>query len=292
LYSPQTWFYLLLGVISVSLLNSAVFLINQVTDVDTDQLHSEKARLPISAGNISKYNAIFLVFLFISVGFVFSLFLGLTFILLMFGIFGFGILYSIRPFRIKSRPILDLFIIGLAFGLWAVLTAFTILVANPTISVNPELPLPLLIGPLLFYAGTHCIHTISDYQADKQAGINTTAVHLGPKKTAQLGILLIAIGFLSLYSGVGFYTHLFWYGLLKYKSIFLLIFCGLLFFALFQQFWTWQQAKKPDNSIVIQLQKSGRSVTYLLFFILVVYLLLNVFLFYPIYYPNYTFPWG
>jgi hypothetical protein len=85
---------------------------------------------------------------------------------------------------------------------------------------------------------------------------------------------------------------LFWYGLLKYRSIFLLIFCGLLFFALFQQFRVGQQTESKRDEIFRWLQRNGRVVSYLFFLILVIYLLFYVFLFYPVYYPSYLFPWG
>lgn len=292
LYNPEIWSNLALGLLSVILLNSAVFILNQISDVDTDQLHKDKAHLPISAGSIRSKNAAYLAFFFSLIGIFAALFLGPTFVLLMIGIFGFGILYSISPFRVKGRPFLDIMIIGIAFGLWAVLAAWVLLTAYPFLSIVPELPLTLLLGPTLFYGGTHCLHTVADFQADKQAGIKTTAVYLGPKKASRLGILLIGLGFLLLYSTVGFHTHLFWYGLLKYKSIFLLIFCGFPFFALYQQYRTWQQAKDADHGGIYRLQKMGRWVSYQLFLILVIYLLLYVFLFYPLYYPNYTFPWG
>lgn len=292
LYDPISWIFLSWALVVVCLLNSAVFIINQTSDIDTDQRHEEKARLPVSAGYIKRNRARQLAAILIIIGFGLALLTkSMYFILLMGCIPLFGILYSLPPIRVKSRPFLDLVIIGIAFGTWAVLTAWAILSIWPDPFIGSTMPLVLLFGPGIYYAGTHCIHTASDYQADAEAGLNTTAVYLGPKKAAKLGIALIAIGLLLLYVAVGYYTHLFWYGLLKYKGIFLLIFCGLPFFTLLQQFRLWQQLAQPHQSITYRLQKQGRLVTYLLFLILLIYLLLNVFLFYPVYYPSYDFPW-
>lgn len=292
LYVPLTWIQLLIGLVSVSLLNSSAFIINQLGDVDTDQLHAEKSRLPVSAGRIKRQTAGQLAAIIIIIGIFLAGMVGSFFLGFVIFIFIFAAIYSFPPIRLKSRPFFDLGIIGLAFGTWAVLTAWAILLTWSYVGFSPELPLVLLLGAGLFYAGTHGIHTASDYPADAQAGVNTTAVFLGPKKTSNLGIALIALGMLLLYVAVGYYTHLFWYGLLKYRSIFLLIFCGLLFFALLQQYRVGQQAEGNKDEIIRWLQRKGRWVSYLFFLILVIYLLLYVFLFYPVYYPNYLFPWG
>jgi chlorophyll synthase len=292
LYVSVTWFRFLIGLVSVSLLNSSAFILNQLGDVDTDQLHSEKARLPVSAGRIKRRTAGLLVTIFIILGILLAGLVGLFFLGFVVFIFIFAAIYSFRPIRLKSRPLFDLGIIGLAFGTWAVLTAWAILLPWSNGGFIPELPLVLLLGAGLFYAGTHGIHTASDYPADAQAGVKTTAVFLGPKKTSNLGIVLIALGMLLLYVAVGYYTHLFWYGLLKYRSIFLLIFCGLLFFALLQQYRVGPHTEGKTNVFIPWLQKKGRLVSYQFFLILVIYLLIYVFLFYPVYYPSYIFPWG
>ena len=292
LYVPLTWIQLLIGIISVSFLNSAAFIVNQMGDVDTDRLHSEKANLPISSRRIKRQTVGLLVGIFAILGIVLARVVGVFFFGVMLFIFFFAAIYSFPPIRLKGRPIFDLAIIGFAFGTWAVLAAWAVLASLPFLGNGPGVPFVLLLGAGLFYAGTHGIHTASDYQADAQAGVNTSAVFFGPKRASKLGIVLIAVGMLLLYVAVGYFTHLFWYGLLKYRSIFLLIFCGLLFFALLQQFRVGQQTENRREEIFWWLQRKGRVVSYLFFLILVIYLLLYVFLFYPVYYPSYLFPWG
>lgn len=292
LYDPRIWFILLFGIIAICFFNSAIFIINQLGDIDTDRLHIEKAKLPVSSGRVSRKRAVIITIGFFLLGLVFSLLVSPIFLLFILVTYLFALLYSFPPIRLKGRPFLDLMIIGIGFGSWAVFTAWVIYSGVSSLFFPlPFLPSSLLIGAGFFYAGTHGIHTASDWSADLKAGVNTTAVFLGPKRTTKLGIILIGIGLLLLYASVGYYTHLFWYGLLKYKSIFLLIFLGLPFFALFQQFRSWQQLRTPNEAQIYQLQKQGRLVTYLLFLILLIYLLIYVFFFYPIYYPNYYFPW-
>jgi 4-hydroxybenzoate polyprenyltransferase len=294
LYQPIMWLRLLFGVGAVVILNSAAFVLNQIGDVDTDQLNSKKARLPVAAGWISRKQAALLAIVFLILGVLLGFSVGPLFVGIAGSTFLFAILYSFPPIRLKARPFLDLFIIGLAFGAWAVLTAWTILVPFSFSLIPlwiPVIPFTLLFGAGLFYAGTHSIHTAFDYTADTQAGVTTTAVFIGPKKSARLGIFLIALGLLLLYVTIGFYTHLFWFGLLKYKTIFLLVFLGFPFFALFERYRVGQQEKNITESSIMELHQQGRWVTYLLFLILLIYLLFYIFFFYPIYYPHYFFPW-
>ncbi|MFX1509498.1 MAG: UbiA prenyltransferase family protein [Promethearchaeota archaeon] len=293
-YYPFTWLRLGVAVGAVIIFNSTSFILNQIGDIDTDQLNSKKARLPITSGRISRYQAGLLSVGLLLLGMLLGAFAGYLFVIVLASTIFFAILYSFPPIRLKSRPFLDLLIIGLAFGSWAILSAWVILIQYSFSGFPggiPELPLILVVGAGVFYAGTHCIHTAADYRADAEAGVTTTAVYIGPKQSSKLGIILIAAGMLLLYSAVGFFTHLFWYGLLKYKTIFLLICLGLPFFALFEQFRNWQQNPTPHESTLEKLQMQGRWVSYLLFFILLIYMLFYLFLFYPVYYPHYFFPW-
>jgi chlorophyll synthase len=283
LYEPITWFRFTFALLSATFLNSFIFIQNQLGDLDTDRLHKEKSQLPIAAGRISYRFAFFTAIGLLTLAIILAFAVSIIFFLVLVIIVIFGFLYSGPPLRLKAKPFADLFIIGLAFGSMAIITSWIIH------SAIPPLPVILLIGSGLFYAGTHGIHTASDYEADKKAGINTTAVWIGRTAAIRLGLVLIAFGLLLLYITVGYYTHLFWYGLLKYKTVFLFTFCGIPFFSLLEVYRQKQSQKEANIEI---LQRRGRKVIYLLFLILLIYCLLYVFIFYPTYYPSYEFPWS
>ena len=287
LYDIWMWVRFLIAIFAVILFNSCVFIVNQLGDIDTDQLHQEKAQLPLSSGQLSRRQGWMIALIFFVAGTLMALLVGIVYLLVLSAIIIFALIYSLPPIRLKARPFLDLAMIGVAFGSWAILVAWVVLFSLP------EIPLLLLIGAGFFYAGTHGIHTASDYAADSKAGVNTTAVVLGPKLTARIGIILIGLGLLMLYTAVGFYSHLFWYGLMKYKSILLIIFSGLPVFALLGEYRSWQmKAEKKNIEGIQRIHTNARWVTYILFLTLLAYLMLYVFLFYPVYYPNYNFPWG
>jgi 4-hydroxybenzoate polyprenyltransferase len=291
LYDPFIWVTLILGILAVCCFNAAIFIINQLGDLDTDQLHVKKAQLPVSSGKVSRKGAITIAGILIILGITIAFLVRGIFLPILLVTFVFAVVYSLPPIRLKSRPFLDLLIIGLGFGTWAIISGWALYSGVTPFPFLPELPLTLLMGAGVFYAGTHGVHTASDYTADNKAGVKTTAVYLGPSKAIRLGVLLIGVGLLLLYITVGLATHLFWFGLLKYKTIFLLIFLGLPFFALYQQFRNWQQAREQKQAQLSKLQNQGRLVSYLLFLVLFIYLICYVFLFFPVYYPHYFFPW-
>ncbi|MDO8056370.1 MAG: UbiA family prenyltransferase, partial [Candidatus Hermodarchaeota archaeon] len=162
------WGRLLIALLAAGLFNSCVFIVNQLGDYDTDQLHQEKSQLPLSAGQFTRRQGVILALTFLSLGVPCALIVGIPYLILLAAIIMFGLIYSLPPIRLKARPFIDLIIIGVAFGAWAVLAAWVILF------FLPEIPLILIVGACLFYAGTHGIHTASDYDADAAAGVKTT----------------------------------------------------------------------------------------------------------------------
>jgi len=288
LYDWSVWLRFAAALGSVSLLNSFIFVQNQLGDLDTDRLHPEKSRLPLASGRVSRRAGVAMAMAFLALSVVLAVLASPLFLAVLGGIVLLGCLYSIPPLRLKARPLVDLAMIGLAFGVMAVVAAYVVL------ALQPQLPLPLLLGAGLFYAGTHGVHTASDYEADRQAGLHTTAVLLGPRWAVRLGLILSALGLVLLYSAVGYYTHLFWYGLLKFKTVLLFTFTGLLLFTLLdipQGRGSKVTSGSPGESHIDRLGRQGRIASYCLFLILTLYCLLYLFLFYPTYYPSYEFPW-
>jgi len=284
-YDPTTWIHFALALSSLTLLITFIFIQNQLGDLDTDRFHPDKSRLPLAAGQVSMRRAFGLSIIFLVVSISLALLVSLAFLVILAVTVVLGFLYSGPPLRLKGKPIVDLAIIGLAFGAMAVVTAWVVL------SCQPQVPLVLPIGGWLFYSGAHAVHTASDYAADRQAGLRTAAVVLGPQRASRLGLVLIAFGFLLLYSTVGYFTHLFWYGLLKFKSIFLFAFGGLPFLALLDAYQQAAHVSAGKSRQVDQLHRQGRTAAYCLFLVLIVYCLLYIFLYYPTYYPSYDIPW-
>ncbi|MCD6378936.1 UbiA family prenyltransferase, partial [bacterium] len=99
-------FKLLYGILSFTTLIGAIYIINQITDKETDLANNKLFLIPrkiisVKAAWIEAAILLFLSFFaaifFLSKGFIIILLLSLLL----------GLAYSIEPFRFKKRPILD-----------------------------------------------------------------------------------------------------------------------------------------------------------------------------------------
>lgn len=96
-----------------SLLTSSIYIINDILDIKSDQLHEVKKKRPIANGDVSIKNALIISLILFSVAVLcvyafFSLSLFITFIIYWLV----NLLYS---FKLKTIPIVDVLIIALGF---------------------------------------------------------------------------------------------------------------------------------------------------------------------------------
>ncbi len=162
----------------------SIFGINQFVDRDVDKFEKTKRKgNPFLSSKLKDGHAIFYILGIAFLSIVFSLYFFGTFatvFLVLMIIFGF--LYSMPPFRFKSKFILDI----LGHGLFAVFATIFVFYA---FSIDVQyLFLSLLIT---FIASTYfeLANEIDDYKSDKKAGFRTTVIGIGLKKSRILFLL-------------------------------------------------------------------------------------------------------
>lgn len=104
-------FNTVIAFISFCLISSAVYVLNDIVDIEKDKLHPKKCKRPLASGVINKSNAITLLIILVVASISISLTVktGLAFILIIY-LFN-NLLYS---FKIKNIVLLDVF--SIAFG--------------------------------------------------------------------------------------------------------------------------------------------------------------------------------
>lgn len=104
-------FQTIIAFISFCLISSAVYVLNDIVDIEKDKLHPKKCKRPLASGVINKSNAIILLIILVVASISISLTVktGLAFILIIY-LFN-NLLYS---FKIKNIVLLDVF--SIAFG--------------------------------------------------------------------------------------------------------------------------------------------------------------------------------
>ena len=105
---------LLLGVLAFSLTSSAVYIINDIQDLEFDKVHPEKKDRPIASGQVSQKQGwgLALILMGIGIGLSFSIDFTFGFITIAYFILNLG--YS---FGLKNFSLVDVFIIAVGFEL-------------------------------------------------------------------------------------------------------------------------------------------------------------------------------
>jgi 4-hydroxybenzoate polyprenyltransferase len=215
---PPVWTILLLGhhrsavlfgesnlpgliLLLVTFLVGAVYLLNQIYDVESDRIN--KKLFFLAEGHISKKNAIFQTILLNLVSIIPAYFISLNLGLLFTLGFLLGLFYSVPSFSFKGKPLGGFLCNILAHGNLTFLMGWSM--NHPPIrvpvwadgwasaqalsgkSILFSLPYMLAVGAV--YLNT----TISDIEGDKRSGKITLAVKWGKERNVVLACLLVLI---------------------------------------------------------------------------------------------------
>ena len=104
----------LVGLVLFCLVSSLIYIINDLTDIETDRLHPTKQKRPLASGQLSKKTAVVAAVLLFIVIFPISFILDITFGLIISGYFLLMLAYSLW---LKRIPIVDVMVIAAGFVL-------------------------------------------------------------------------------------------------------------------------------------------------------------------------------
>lgn len=123
LLNPENYNSLLIGFFSFSFFASAIYVINDICDVEKDRLHPIKKGRPIASWLISKVSAYILVICLLSFALILAYFLNLYFIGVLLFYFCLNLFYSLR---LKHLPIWDIFSVSIMYYLRVLAWAYII----------------------------------------------------------------------------------------------------------------------------------------------------------------------
>jgi 4-hydroxybenzoate polyprenyltransferase len=174
---------LLLSLLVYSLLMGSVYILNQITDRDTDRLN--KKLYLLGEGYVSLQAAWIEAFLLVLAALSLSLLLAPAYRLFLLLSLGLGILYSAPLFKFKGRPFLDILSNGLGYGCLAFMTGW--LTQGEYRGEHLLKSLPYVLAVAAVFINT----TVPDIAGDKKTGNITTGVFLGIRGTTLLALLAI-----------------------------------------------------------------------------------------------------
>lgn len=123
LFYSNYFIQVLMAFIAFCLTSSAVYVINDLVDIESDRLHPKKKFRPIASGVISKKNAMTSLFILAIIVILFMLRLNVRFDLILIGYISLNVLYSII---LKHLVIIDIISIAAGFMLRVLGGAFAI----------------------------------------------------------------------------------------------------------------------------------------------------------------------
>ncbi len=174
---------LLAGIISFTAMVAAAYVINQITDRETDRA-SGKLFL-ISHGVIGLKAAWMETGILIAISFAAAALLPREFVYIVLAGGALGAAYSLEPFRLKKRPVLDVLANSLANGALNTLAGWTAIGA-PLEGLEILAPYPLAV------AAVHLSTTLADVEGDRACGLRTSGVVLGRKTGIIISTILMA----------------------------------------------------------------------------------------------------
>jgi decaprenyl-phosphate phosphoribosyltransferase len=112
LFSKTTLLIALPAFMAFSLSASAVYIFNDIQDIEYDRLHPKKKKRPVASGSISKSNALFFAFILATLAFVLSYEISSVFFYFILSYLAIQVLYSLY---LKNIAIFDIFCIASGF---------------------------------------------------------------------------------------------------------------------------------------------------------------------------------
>jgi 4-hydroxybenzoate polyprenyltransferase len=114
LTNPGALSLTLAGLALFCLVSSLVYIINDLTDIETDRLHPTKQKRPLASGQLSKKTAVITAVVLFIIIFPISFILGIYFGIIISGYFLLMLAYSLW---LKRIPIIDVMVIAAGFVL-------------------------------------------------------------------------------------------------------------------------------------------------------------------------------
>jgi len=174
-----------ISVIGFALLLGYVFALNQCFDIKEDSLHEEKRRLPVASGQMSVPTALGWTLVFLVGGGVAMFAVSKSPLVVLLYILVWT-LYSVPKLRFKEQVGLDIASNGAGGGLSFLL--------GSSIQSSVDVNSLFLTGVIaMMYGSGYAFHSCADYETDRLAGVKTTCVRIGKKRSLLLAAALNAV---------------------------------------------------------------------------------------------------
>ena len=181
-------FDLFYGFLIMALLTSSTFVLNHICDLDIDLKNPRKEFSLLVRGVLNVRQGWYLFWIFQISCLLLSLKYSFEFIYCILGLTIISLIYNLEPFRLKTKPGLDIACNGLSLGLLVPLAAWSI---NQSLFDFPRL---YFFAILCYLMALYCPTMAVDTDFDRKSGVNTFATKVGAVPTMRLSWLFTILG--------------------------------------------------------------------------------------------------
>jgi 4-hydroxybenzoate polyprenyltransferase len=174
----------LTGILSFTAMVAAAYIINQITDRETDRVSGKLFLIPYNVIGLTEARVEAGILIISSITAA-VLLLPLEFVLILLAGGALGAAYSLEPIRLKKRALLDVLANALANGVLNTLAGWAAIGA-PFEGLEILAPYPLAV------AAVHLSTTLADIEGDRACGLRTSGVILGRRTGIIISLILMA----------------------------------------------------------------------------------------------------
>ena len=174
---------LLVGIVSFTALMGAIYIVNQIADRDVDRANRKLFLIPDAI--ISVRSAWIEAALLVALSFLLALFLPVRFMIVLAASLVLGAAYSLDPFRLKKRAVLDVLANAAGNGILNTIAGW-VAIGAPSDGWHVLIPYPLAV------AAVHLTTTLADIEGDAAFGFRTSGVLLGARAGLRAATVLMA----------------------------------------------------------------------------------------------------
>lgn len=173
------------------LLWSGLYILNDITDLEKDKRHPIKKRRPLPSGLVSRNQALAFSLILILAALAIGYSINLFFLACLIAMLANQSLYTLKPFRLKERPVLDLVSGSMINPLFRFFSGWTLF------AFNFSAPLLFLLFILGIQFSGFTLYRLSGKKTEKKLRYKSSVIVFKEKTLKNLAYLAGIIGALS-----------------------------------------------------------------------------------------------
>ena len=253
------------GFVAFSLLASAVYVFNDLRDLEQDRLHPVKSRRPLASGRLAPRAAWTAAFVMLAAVAALAVWLGPPFAVVALAYLLMNLAYDVA---LRNQVLIDVFVIALGFVLRAIAGVELLRPVSPLIRLSPWLLVCTFFGALFIALGKRRreLTNAGESQATKQ---RTVLDHYTPELVDQLLVIAAAASLMS------YALYTIWPGTVaKFHTEALLLTVPFVAYGLFRYLWlvdVTEQSEDPSQMLLTDRPLAATLLLYLATVLVILY---------------------